>query len=472
MILNILMFALMYPTVLILCLVFKYSMGSRKKMVYGVHLPKELMDSPELTKTDQTYKRSFRKILLLIAVIPPFFFLIRHVSLQFTAWMLWFTAALVAMCIPYIKANKTTLSLKEAYLKEKDSIHDGTQQPKSQYVETTIVRTVRLPDFLIPILLSVFCCCFIFLAGPILGFDAKELSMLEVYRITIPTIAVLTFLFYLIALWMDRMRSLVISQDTSVNIAYNRAKKHIWKEAWRWCAWLNTLAVILITAGAVFQKQSFLIFMIAMILETIVSIGIMVKATRDGKEVDLLYDNRRDSNLDADNDNYWIWGMFYNNPNDKRTMVEKRFGAGTTCNMATPVGKITIIVAILALLIIPVSCVALILEDFTPMHLLLENETIVCRHIKDDYEIPLDSIQSAELLVELPDRRSKVNGMATDSMEKGKFSGSKIGPYYSFVMCDNHAFIKLESQDKTYLISGNDDEETMQIYEKLEDMIR
>ncbi|MGX4600636.1 DUF5808 domain-containing protein [Faecalimicrobium sp. JNUCC 81] len=51
-----------------------------------------------------------------------------------------------------------------------------------------------------------------------------------------------------------------------------------------------------------------------------------------------------------DDENYWIFGSIYNNPNDPSFMVQKRFGIGWTINIATPLGKIFLIATILLLI--------------------------------------------------------------------------------------------------------------------------
>ncbi|PHV70930.1 hypothetical protein CS063_07880 [Sporanaerobium hydrogeniformans] len=40
-----------------------------------------------------------------------------------------------------------------------------------------------------------------------------------------------------------------------------------------------------------------------------------------------------------DDDNYWVWGSFYNNPNDPSLFVEKRYGVGWTVNIGNKKGK-------------------------------------------------------------------------------------------------------------------------------------
>lgn len=51
-----------------------------------------------------------------------------------------------------------------------------------------------------------------------------------------------------------------------------------------------------------------------------------------------------------EDENYWIAGIIYNNPNDPSLMVDKRFGLGWTINFGNPLGKV-LYIAIALLLI-------------------------------------------------------------------------------------------------------------------------
>lgn len=70
---------------------------------------------------------------------------------------------------------------------------------------------------------------------------------------------------------------------------------------------------------------------------------------------------------DTDDEHAWIGGIFYYNPKDTHTIVSKKIGMGTTINMATPAGKATALIKIIALLNIPICCVWVMLEEFTPI---------------------------------------------------------------------------------------------------------
>ena len=68
------------------------------------------------------------------------------------------------------------------------------------------------------------------------------------------------------------------------------------------------------------------------------------------KAVEKRYERDTDLELQDDDDN-WILGMFYYNPNDTRLNVEKRFGYGGTVNIAHPAGKVIMIIIALLLIV-------------------------------------------------------------------------------------------------------------------------
>nr|WP_303244089.1 DUF1648 domain-containing protein [uncultured Cellulosilyticum sp.] len=54
--------------------------------------------------------------------------------------------------------------------------------------------------------------------------------------------------------------------------------------------------------------------------------------------------------LPEDDDQYWLLGFLYNNPNDPAFFVEKRYGLGWTLNIGSTVGKIIGIITLLILI--------------------------------------------------------------------------------------------------------------------------
>ncbi|MGI2327990.1 DUF1648 domain-containing protein [Planococcus sp. YIM B11945] len=56
--------------------------------------------------------------------------------------------------------------------------------------------------------------------------------------------------------------------------------------------------------------------------------------------------------IDADNDRYWKWGIFYINAADPSVMVEKRFGIGWTINLGNPRSWLIVVLPLVVILAI------------------------------------------------------------------------------------------------------------------------
>lgn len=85
------------------------------------------------------------------------------------------------------------------------------------------------------------------------------------------------------------------------------------------------------------------------------------------RNVENTYRDRRNLTEEAEDDRCWIGGLFYYNPENKHTIVQKKVGVGTTMNLATPIGKGSMILsALILVLLIPGCCIWVLLLEFTP----------------------------------------------------------------------------------------------------------
>ena len=169
----------------------------------------------------------------------------------------------------------------------------------------------------------------------------------------------------------------------------------------------------------------------------------------------------------CDDDSNWIYGMIYYNPDDKHTMVGKRLGIGTTVNMATAAGKWFIGLAVLSILIIPVMCIWLMFEEFTPISLKFSNNQIVAEHLKVEYAINIDDITEIKLISQLPNA-NKIMGTGMDNLDKGSFSVNGYGDCDLCLNPQNKAFIIVKTVDNTYFLSDEDNAVTQKVYEEVE----
>lgn len=168
-----------------------------------------------------------------------------------------------------------------------------------------------------------------------------------------------------------------------------------------------------------------------------------------------------------DDDEYWKWGMIYYNPSDSQSMVEKRVGIGTTCNMAKPVGKLLNFILIITLIGTMGIFVWISLEEFLPIHLVVEDEYVKAKQIGVEYKVKINDIDEAKLLESVP-RMSKSSGTALDNLNKGEFyvpeehHGCKV-----IFNPQNKLLIRLKTEEDIYYFGGFDDKETKEVYYSL-----
>lgn len=99
-----------------------------------------------------------------------------------------------------------------------------------------------------------------------------------------------------------------------------------------------------------------------------------------------------------DEDKYW-GGFIYNNPKDKRFMVEKRVGIGTTVNFAHPAGKAFVIGTILILLVTIVPTLVLTYKlSYDEYKLTVDNNKVNIDAPFYDFSFDMDEIESIETI--------------------------------------------------------------------------
>ena len=195
--------------------------------------------------------------------------------------------------------------------------------------------------------------------------------------------------------------------------------------------------------------------------------GLLIPASRKIKKVEKHYEKERDIVVDGDDDRYWMWGLLYNNPKDKHTMVSQRVGMGTTVNIATKGGKIWWGVTVIVMLSLPVLLGWLIFEEFTPISLSINEDELHANHLKLEYEFPTAEIENLELVDDLP-KLTKAVGSAMDTLAKGSFRIKGTGEKcILFLNPQNEKFLRFEVDGQVYYMSGFDDKETMDIYEAM-----
>lgn len=444
-----------YPIVFLLYF-FLRNARSHNGWCFGVSLTKEWKKDPEIDRVDMEYRKNLKNTMIVFGIAPFLTLFMKHMSISFSYWMIWVLAVCFLPMYWYARANKQI-----RVLKDKRGWNGETRVSYTDLKIAALPRRVKLTTFLPCLVLSVL--------AVVLSYVLYKEEGYAAYRICVWTFALCTILFYIAAVWTDKMKVSVICEDTDTNMNYARAKKKAWKNFWLICGWMNTIFTLLILVAMYFGTSGMSWIIWGSGLYCIVIMVLTFWLLNKMFAINHAYESKRTLGDGFDDDRHWYWGMIYYNPKDSRFMVENRMGTGTSVNLAKTSGKVMYIIATLCLLIIPVSCVWMIMLDFTPIRTEIKNDTIVCTHLSVEYEIPLNDIEEYVVITEMPDI-TKVGGNGMDNVCSGTYEIYREGMFEAFFNPQNHLFIKIITEDETYYISGVDDVATAAIIEYLNHM--
>ncbi len=317
----------------------------KRKMIFGVRDNPKFHEG-EAAKRVKAIADSCRKGALIITAIICIATVILVFVPAANVAMLALTLlvfALFLIAIPYGKGNMEMKSLK----KELGITKSGTVY--ADLKNANVVHGLKMPWLILPNALALLETIFAVLVDFGVIRIVDDLAI-EKYALTMLTASFLFVAIIMIpvAYIMDNIRNTVISKDSSVNANYNRAKKKCWGDLFIAMSWINTLF-----AGVLMTLYMFIYNDIAVLIGFIAYLVLIMAAVLIAAKLQASIEKRyeRDTDLELlDDDDCWILGMFYYNPNDTRLNVEKRFGYGGTVNIAHPAGKVIMVLTAVLLL--------------------------------------------------------------------------------------------------------------------------
>lgn len=169
-------------------------------------------------------------------------------------------------------------------------------------------------------------------------------------------------------------------------------------------------------------------------------------------------------------DEYWKDGV-YKNPNDSRTIVEKRTGYGTTCNLATKKGKFMTYGGYAFGLVVGIGVLGLLFTLETAKFTMnIDNGIVNINAPLYSTSFEVSKIESVELIDEMPGGM-RTNGSATDKYALGNFSINNYGKSQLYVYKDTKKYVVIKLKDSYVFINSKSIEETENYYKKLTETI-
>lgn len=340
---KLIMFICVVPTALLMFFIAFPANPGKRKMIFGVR------DNPKFHEGDAAAKfksiaRSCRKSALIITILVCLMSIVLLFlpanGMTMIAWIL-LVYGLFLIAVPFGKGNVELKNLK----KELGITKSGVTY--TDLTNTNTIHSLKLPWLILPNAIALIATIAAVLID--LGVFNVEVAC-EQYALTMMGLSFLFIAIILIpiAIMMDNMRNIVISKDSNVNANYNRAKKKTWADLMVAMSWANALFLVGYSILLMFVNSE-MVVLCGVLVYTLIIMVIVAIGAYNQKAIEKRY--ARDTELELlDDDDYWIFGMFYNNPNDTRLNVEKRFGYGGTINIAHPAGKVILAITFLLLL--------------------------------------------------------------------------------------------------------------------------
>lgn len=434
--------------------------------LFGITLWQDALKEERVQNLVQDYKKQLKRMTLFLFLVQFLAYLPKYFSIVMILWMIWLFAAIALPFIPYIRANKKMRTYRAEY-----QIGHNENTQNSTYVDLTAAMEEKTKYFwkatliaciagFIPAVLAVI------LDKTLKASAAPELWGMEIVLLSMALVGVICFL---VLHYYNQQPVTAYTTDSDVNIQFSRVKKYQWCRCFGTLAWLNAIFNGLILAGFYLDSAYMTGFLIILCMLycviPMVLVGVSYHVIQKQKEKLL---EGRELLLSEDDEN-WIWGLFYYNKNDSRFCVDKKVGIGVTTNMAKPAAKVlTVGVLVFTVVICIGAGVFCAVEEFTPVKLEYENQQITAVHWKEEYQIHKNAIKSITLLDEIPSM-SKSNGTGMDTVYKGTFFSREYER--RFKVCLNpqaEPVIMIETTNGSwYLLGDSDSEKTEEIYKEL-----
>jgi hypothetical protein len=255
----------------------------------------------------------------------------------------------------------------------------------------------------------------------------------------------------------------MVDENTELTMVLTQLRRYAWGKMWL----VTSYSMALYSLAGWLSLNN---FVIGIILTILLTVGICWFALR--LEMKL---RRQQEKLTADSgsgwyvddDDYWLGGLLYNNPNDSRLIINSRIGMNTSINMANPAGKLILALTVLLLVCLPFMGIYGDYMSTQPIEIAVENETLKADLGMIHYDIAASDIKEIRLLETLPEGLNKVAGIGMDDLIQGRFSSTEFGNLTVLADPQKGPFILIVTGEKTWMLGTRDGNQTKKLYEQL-----
>jgi uncharacterized membrane protein len=431
---------------LILYLMLMNNIKPKKNIILGVTLPHYAHDDPAVKVICKSFKKWLNIIMLplLLLMIPPFFMpLMGQAMLWFMSWVL---LAIVAPMLVFARHRGKLMALKR--------VNNWYSEAAGRALVD--IKVAAIPQKKINGLL--------FLPPVIAALIPIIHSLINTadwgFTLTLATFLLMNIIFWLCYHLIFRLRAEIVNEDVSLTFALTRVRRYNWGKLFLIASWLTGALAIFMwimpdnTTAILVGSFAYCLLIIALSIQTEFAVRVAqqkLTAADTGSHY-------------LDEDEYWLLGLIYHNPNDNHLLVNDRVGMNMSLNLAKPAGKFLFGLTVLIIIALPFTGVMLWNEEITPTRLIVSETTLIARHTRDKFVMPLNSIEKLELIETLPSM-IRVAGTGFENLYKGNFRAGDYGTSRVCLNPRNPPFLVIKSGGHTYIINDADSNVTRRIYD-------
>ena len=171
-------------------------------------------------------------------------------------------------------------------------------------------------------------------------------------------------------------------------------------------------------------------------------------------------------NRTNDDEQHWKNGI-YNNPDDPRVWVPKRYGVGYTLDTGSRKGKRFFIGTLIAVGILLVAVILMfLLPIFNPFKLSIGADNVTVQSPIYATGFPISGIREVKLVDTLPGG-TRTNGISTGQYNLGNFTLNGYGKSKMYVYNADQPFIVISLDNLTVFYNSKNPEQTQSVYSQL-----
>ncbi|MFF2018297.1 DUF5808 domain-containing protein [Paenibacillus sp. NPDC058177] len=430
----------------------------RESLWFGVSLPAEAMEDEELTRLQVTSKKRFAaySVWLLLALLP-LLFLTKYVSLAYIYTMVWGAVMMYVLRIPFLKAHRAAKEIKVRngwFVGEKRVVRVDTK------LSLLKKRMMISPFwFIVPALIG---------AVPFMIEGQGDCDNRVIGAVALATVALMLIVFRV----FGKMKPKVFSVDNELNVKLNRIVLRYWSLLWLGLAVLNSVSAVSLAYALQREVSPGNAIWIAgaLIISVLPVAGILLVHHKVQTLSADIAGQGEGAVLVTDDDEYWINGTTYNNPNDSSFMVPKRIGIGTTINTGTKVGKSIYrsLFVFLPVVLIGTGWMTVQAEFSTPHFALGENRQVSIEYPLYNYSFNIKDAEEIKLVDALP-RARRTNGIWVDTVAIGNFKLDTYGKTKMYTYRNSPPYIVIKLPDIYVVYNTKDPSQTKKIFADLQD---